>query len=66
MDVIDRAMTCLLAEDSPIAAKVIETLLIRLGCSIVVILDGSGDISDAHGDTGNHFREISCIYNCSR
>ncbi|KAH8118381.1 hypothetical protein DFH11DRAFT_1567044 [Phellopilus nigrolimitatus] len=29
----DRAVTCLLAEDNPITAKIIETLLIRLGMS---------------------------------
>lgn len=46
----DRALTCLLAEDNPITAKIIETLLIRLGCRVVVVSDGSEAISVAHGD----------------
>lgn len=50
MDPNDRAVTCLLAEDNPITAKIIETLLIRLGCRVVVVSDGSEAISVAHGD----------------
>ncbi|EJD01403.1 uncharacterized protein FOMMEDRAFT_147936 [Fomitiporia mediterranea MF3/22] len=50
MDINDRALTCLLAEDNPITAKIIETLLIRLGCRVVVVADGSEAISVAHGD----------------
>ncbi|KAI0030720.1 hypothetical protein K488DRAFT_53668 [Vararia minispora EC-137] len=46
----DRAVTCLLAEDNPITAKIIETLLIRLGCRCVVVVDGSEAISVALGD----------------
>jgi serine/threonine-protein kinase RIM15 len=46
----DRAVTCLLAEDNPITAKIIETLLIRLGCRVVVVADGSEAISVAMGD----------------
>jgi hypothetical protein len=46
----DRAVTCLLAEDNPITAKIIETLLIRLGCRCVVVADGSEAISVAMGD----------------
>jgi serine/threonine-protein kinase RIM15 len=46
----DRAVTCLLAEDNPITAKIIETLLIRLGCRCVVVADGSEAISVALGD----------------
>jgi len=46
----DRAVTCLLAEDNPITAKIIETLLIRLGCRCVVVNDGSEAISVAMGD----------------
>ncbi|KXN83737.1 Serine/threonine-protein kinase cek1 [Leucoagaricus sp. SymC.cos] len=46
----DRAVTCLLAEDNPITAKIIETLLIRLGCRCVVVHDGSEAISVAMGD----------------
>jgi len=46
----DRALTCLLAEDNPITAKILETLLIRLGCRVVVVSDGSEAISVAHGD----------------
>ncbi|THV08389.1 hypothetical protein K435DRAFT_847256 [Dendrothele bispora CBS 962.96] len=49
-DPSDRAITCLLAEDNPITAKIIETLLIRLGCRCVVVADGSEAISVAMGD----------------
>jgi len=49
-DPSDRAVTCLLAEDNPITAKMIETLLIRLGCRCVVVSDGSEAISVAMGD----------------
>ncbi|KAI0307263.1 hypothetical protein B0F90DRAFT_1622303 [Multifurca ochricompacta] len=49
-DPSDRAVTCLLAEDNPITAKIIETLLSRLGCRCVVVADGSEAISVALGD----------------
>ena len=49
-DPMDRAVTCLLAEDNPITAKIIETLLIRLGCRCVVVADGSEAIGVAMGD----------------
>ncbi|KAJ8523495.1 hypothetical protein ONZ45_g123 [Pleurotus djamor] len=49
-DPSDRAVTCLLAEDNPITAKIIETLLTRLGCRCVVVADGSEAISVAMGD----------------
>ncbi|KAI0268368.1 hypothetical protein BC834DRAFT_968556 [Gloeopeniophorella convolvens] len=49
-DPSDRAVTCLLAEDNPITAKIIETLLIRLGCRCVVVADGSEAIGVAMGD----------------
>ncbi|KAL0577064.1 rim15, signal transduction response regulator [Marasmius crinis-equi] len=49
-DPSDRAVTCLLAEDNPITAKIIETLLIRLGCRCIVVADGSEAISVAMGD----------------
>ncbi|KAL0949383.1 hypothetical protein HGRIS_009450 [Hohenbuehelia grisea] len=49
-DPSDRAVVCLLAEDNPITAKIIETLLIRLGCRCVVVADGSEAISVAMGD----------------
>lgn len=49
-DPTDRAATCLLAEDNPITAKIIETLLIRLGCRCVVVSDGSEAIGVAMGD----------------
>ncbi|KAF8165464.1 hypothetical protein B0H34DRAFT_689303 [Crassisporium funariophilum] len=49
-DPSDRAVTILLAEDNPITAKIIETLLIRLGCRCVVVADGSEAISVAMGD----------------
>lgn len=54
-DPTDRAVTCLLAEDNPITAKIIETLLSRLGCRCVVVADGSEAISVAMGD-------ISCVF----
>lgn len=49
-DPSDRAVTVLLAEDNPITAKIIETILIRLGCRCVVVADGSEAISVAMGD----------------
>ena len=49
-DLTDRAVTCLLAEDNPITAKIIETLLVRLGCRCVVVSDGSEAIGVAMGD----------------
>jgi serine/threonine-protein kinase RIM15 len=49
-DPSDRALTCMLAEDNPITAKILETLLTRLGCRVVVVADGSEAISVAHGD----------------
>jgi len=58
-DPTDRAVTCLLAEDNPITAKIIETLLSRLGCRCVVVADGSEAISVAMGD-------ISCVFACAR
>lgn len=56
----DRAVTCLLAEDNPITAKIIETLLIRLGCRCVVVADGSEAISVAMGDISKCLC-ISCL-----
>lgn len=52
----DRAVTCLLAEDNPITAKIIETLLIRLGCRCFVVADGSEAISVAMGDISEGLR----------
>ncbi|KAH0839924.1 RIM15, signal transduction response regulator [Lanmaoa asiatica] len=49
-DPTDRAVTCLLAEDNPITAKIIETLLIRLGCRCVVVANGSEAVGVAMGD----------------
>ncbi|EFI27681.1 AGC/NDR protein kinase [Coprinopsis cinerea okayama7 len=49
-DPSDRVVTCLLAEDNPITAKIIETLLVRLGCRCIVVSDGSEAISVAMGD----------------
>jgi serine/threonine-protein kinase RIM15 len=54
-DPSDRAVTCLLAEDNPITAKIIETLLSRLGCRCVVVQNGAEAISVAMGD-------ISCVF----
>lgn len=56
----DRAVTCLLAEDNPITAKIIETLLIRLGCRCVVVADGSEAISVAMGDISMCSSVIVC------
>lgn len=58
-DPSDRAVTCLLAEDNPITAKMIETLLIRLGCRCVVVADGSEAISVAMGDISALIRVVS-------
>jgi len=60
-DPSDRAVTCLLAEDNPITAKIIETLLIRLGCRCVVVSDGSEAISVAMGDISKRLR---CLIDC--
>ncbi|EGO03224.1 hypothetical protein SERLA73DRAFT_129494, partial [Serpula lacrymans var. lacrymans S7.3] len=49
-DPSDCAVTCLLAEDNPITAKMLETLLIRYGCRCVVVADGSEAISMAMRD----------------
>jgi len=57
-DPSDRVVTVLLAEDNPITAKIIETLLIRLGCRCVVVADGSEAISVAMGDI-SEFRSFS-------
>lgn len=57
----DRAVTCLLAEDNPITAKIIETLLIRLGCRCVVVADGSEAISVAMGDISKQFSTMQII-----
>jgi len=54
-DPTDRSVTCLLAEDNPITAKIIETLLIRLGCRVVVVADGSEAMSVAMGDISTCF-----------
>jgi serine/threonine-protein kinase RIM15 len=53
-DPTDRAVTCLLAEDNPITAKILETLLIRLGCRVVVVADGSEAMSVAMGDISKY------------
>lgn len=60
-DPSDRAVTCLLAEDNPITAKIIETLLIRLGCRCVVVADGSEAISVAMGDISKSLL-LSCRF----
>jgi serine/threonine-protein kinase RIM15 len=60
----DRVVTCLLAEDNPITAKIIETLLIRLGCRCVVVSDGSEAISVAMGDI-SEVPGIRTFVNCS-
>jgi serine/threonine-protein kinase RIM15 len=46
----DRAVACLIAEDNPISAKILETLLVRLGCRCILAADGAEAISTAHGD----------------
>jgi serine/threonine-protein kinase RIM15 len=60
-DPTDRAVTCLLAEDNPITAKIIETLLIRLGCRCVVVSDGSEAISVALGDISESFDDVTSV-----
>ena len=59
----DRAVTCLLAEDNPITAKIIETLLSRLGCRVVVVADGSEAIGVAMGDISEFFSLYSSLGN---
>lgn len=54
-DPTDRVVTCLLAEDNPITAKIIETLLIRLGCRVVVVADGSEAVSVAMDISASFF-----------
>ena len=49
----------MLAEDNPITAKIIETLLIRLGCRCVVVADGSEAISVAMGDISEGYATYS-------
>lgn len=56
----DRAVTCLLAEDNPITAKILETLLIRLGCRCVVVADGSEAISVAMADISEYSKGDIC------
>lgn len=50
MGAVDRAVVCLIAEDNPISAKILETLLVRLGCRCIMAADGAEAISTAHGD----------------
>lgn len=60
-DPTDRSVTCLLAEDNPITAKIIETLLIRLGCRVVVVADGSEAMSVAMGDISSSYIAFKCF-----
>lgn len=60
-DPTDRVVTVLLAEDNPITAKIIETLLIRLGCRCVVVADGSEAISVAMGDISEFHCSPLCL-----
>jgi serine/threonine-protein kinase RIM15 len=60
-DPSDRVVTVLLAEDNPITAKIIETLLIRLGCRCVVVADGSEAISVAMGDISEFRPSLSFL-----
>ncbi|KIM25538.1 hypothetical protein M408DRAFT_26090 [Serendipita vermifera MAFF 305830] len=46
----DKALVCLIAEDNPISAKILETLLVRLGCHCIMVTDGAEAISTAHGN----------------
>ncbi|KIY49356.1 hypothetical protein FISHEDRAFT_41620 [Fistulina hepatica ATCC 64428] len=46
----DRVVTCLLAEDNPITSKIIETLLVRIGCRCYTVADGSEAVSVAMSD----------------
>jgi len=49
-DANDRSVTCLIAEDNPISAKIMETLLTRMGCRCVLVTDGAEAISVALGE----------------
>ena len=59
----DRVVTCLLAEDNPITAKIIETLLSRLGCRVVVVADGSEAMSVAMGDISELLYSVKLTWN---
>jgi PleD family two-component response regulator len=46
----ERAVDCLIAEDNPIASKVLETILVRLGCRCVVVNNGEDAIRCSMGE----------------
>ncbi|KZT42899.1 kinase-like protein [Sistotremastrum suecicum HHB10207 ss-3] len=46
----ERAVTVLIAEDNPISGKILETLLIRMGCRCIVVADGAEAMSVANSD----------------
>jgi len=46
----DRAVTVLIAEDNPISAKILETIMTRMGCRCIVVSDGSEAVGVANGD----------------
>ena len=47
---LDRSLCVLIAEDNPISAKILETLLTRMGIRCIVVTDGAEAISVAMGD----------------
>ncbi|KIM25541.1 hypothetical protein M408DRAFT_207972 [Serendipita vermifera MAFF 305830] len=46
-----KEVVCLIAGDNPISAKILETLLVRLGCRCIMVANGAEAIGMAHGDT---------------
>ncbi|BEI87152.1 hypothetical protein CcaverHIS002_0704980 [Cutaneotrichosporon cavernicola] len=45
----DRPLSVLIAEDNPISQKMLETLLVRMGCECVCVKDGPGALAAAMG-----------------
>jgi serine/threonine-protein kinase RIM15 len=46
----ERSVDCLIAEDNPISSKVLETILVRLGCRCVVVSNGEEAIRCSMGE----------------
>ncbi|GJJ07316.1 hypothetical protein Clacol_001517 [Clathrus columnatus] len=53
----DRVLTCLIVEDNPISQKILETVLVRMGCRCILAADGAEAISIALADI-----KIDCIF----
>lgn len=45
-----KSVDCLIAEDNPISSKVLETILVRLGCRCVVVHNGEEVIRCTMGE----------------